>query len=223
MTARRVLLATLLIAAFSKEAHAGDDQRGARSGFSFDLRLGAGLATVAYDDSDYPVADFEAVALGAGMHIGGFIGPHVLIGAELALSWGAGVGTLRVHDPSFFSTQGYPTSATYGSFSPLGAFVEVYPWESEGIFVGAAAGVGLMDLPNFGPREGGVMARYAFELGYELGRTGKKGAALYLRYDRWAGAELPISTDYPDGIVSREVLVGVRWTFAAYEPESVEQ
>jgi hypothetical protein len=189
------------------------ESRGQRSGFSFDLRLGAGAARVAYDDTGRPVADFDAFALGGAMRFGGFLNPHVVVGAELAASWGLGVGELRVRDPSFFGLDGPPTSAAYGSFSPLGVFVEVYPWQSEGFFFGAAGGVGFMGLPRFGDAEGGVMARYALELGYELGRTGKKGPAVYLRHDRWAGSEVPISVERPDGLTSRELVVGLRWSF----------
>ncbi len=189
------------------------DRPGQRSGFSLDLRLGAGVASVAYDDTGRPVADFEAFALGGALRFGSFLNPHVVIGAELAASWGVGFGELRVRDPSFFGPDGYPTDATYGSFSPLGAFIEVYPWQREGFFFGAAGGVGFMGLPRFGDGEGGVMARYALELGYELGRTGKRGAAVYLRHDRWAGSEIPISVERPDGIESRELVVGLRWSF----------
>jgi hypothetical protein len=189
------------------------DGRGRRSGFSFDLRLGAGLAGVVYDEDDRDIADFEAFALGGAMRFGSFLDPHVVVGAELVLTWGFGSGELRVRDPDFFDRDGYPTHAAYGSFSPFGVFVEVYPWEREGLFFGAAGGVGFMELPRFGDASGGVMARYALELGYELGRTGKEGPAVYLRHERWRGSELPFSEDHPDGLVSRELLVGLRWSF----------
>ena len=146
------------------------------------------------------------------MRFGAFVNPYLLLGAELAFSWGSGVGDLRVRDPAFFSG-GYPSGATYGNVAPFGAFVEMYPWQSEGLFFGAAAGVGFMGLPSFGDAEGGVMARYALELGYELGRTGKRGLAVYVHYHRWGGSELPISEERPDGLVSRELLVGLRWSF----------
>lgn len=192
---------------------ASPDEPGRRSGFSFDLRLGAGLARVGYDESARPIADFDAVALGGAMRFGSFLNPHVVLGAELAFSWGSGVGELRVRDPSFFGADGYPSGATYGSVSPLGVFVDMYPWESEGIFLGLAGGVGFMDLPSFGDGGGGVMARYALEVGYELGGAGKQGPAVYLRHERWAGSELPVAEDRPDGLVSRELLVGLRWSF----------
>jgi hypothetical protein len=192
---------------------AEEEARAQRSGFSFDLRLGAGVASVTYDEDDRPVADFGAAALGAAMRFGGFLDPHLVIGAEVAFDGGVGVGSMRVRTPAFFADGHYPTRATYGSFSPFGVFVEIYPWESEGVFFGGAAGVGILQLPSFDDSRGGVMARYALELGYELGRTGKRGPAVYLRYQRWAGSELPMSEDHPDGLVSRELLVGLRWSF----------
>jgi hypothetical protein len=217
-----VVAASVAAVGTAAEAHASapagapaqDERRGQRAGFSFDLRLGAGVASVAYDESDRPIADFEAFAFGGAMRFGSFLSPHVLIGAELAASGGVGVGGLRVHEPSFFGDDGYPTRPTFGCFAPFGVFLEIYPWESEGLFFGATAGVGFMGLPRFDPAEskGGVMARYALELGYELGRTGKQGPAVYLRYHRWGGSELPFSEDHPDGLVSRELLVGLRWS-----------
>jgi hypothetical protein len=195
---------------------AESDARAQRSGFSCDLRLGVGVASVTYDEDDRPVADFGAFAFGGAMRFGGFLNPHVVIGAELAFLGGTGVGAIHVRAPSFFVENGYPKGATYGSFSPFGVFLEIYPWEDEGFFFGAAAGVGMMQLPSFDTSDGskgGAMARYALELGYELGRTGKQGPAVYVRHERWEGAELPMAEDHPDGLVSRELLVGLRWSF----------
>jgi hypothetical protein len=39
------------------------------------------------------------------------------------------------------------------------------------------------------------------------------GPAPFVRYSRWAGEESPIASEHPDGLLSREVLVGLRWSF----------
>lgn len=206
--ARWAFLATLLaLLSLGGTAHASEG----REGWTFDIRLGAGVASNAYDENDVPVADFESLVVGGALRLGGFIGPHVLLGAELAVNWGAVVGDLRVRDPSYFS-DGYPRGSTYGYFAPLGVFLELYPWQNEGWFVSAFGGVGVMQLPSFSfTANSAVMARYGFDLGYELSRTGKAGPALYLRFERWAGEELPF-TDYPDAIASTQLLAGLRWT-----------
>lgn len=203
-----VLLATLLaFSALAVDASASET----REGWTYDLSLGAGVATARYDERDDPVASFEAFVLGGSLRLGGFIGPHVLLGAELAVGWGAGVGTLRVHDRTWFNDD-YPRGSSYGYFSPLGVFIALYPWTSAGWFLSASAGVGLMQLPQFAPSaEGGLMSRYAFELGYELSGSGKEGPALYLRLDRWSGEELPFAEN-PDGLVSSQLLAGLRWS-----------
>jgi hypothetical protein len=207
--ARCVFVATLLpLLVLAAEARASD----AREGWSFDIRLGAGVATATYDESDRPLAHFEAFVVGGALRLGGFIGPHVLIGPELAVTWGGGVGEPRIHLPNEIS-QGYPRGSTYGYFAPLGAFIELYPWAREGVFVSASGGVGLMELPDFGPGDYmAFMARYAFELGYELSESGKEGPAVYLHFERWRGAESILSTDYPDGLESSQLLAGLRWT-----------
>ena len=201
-------LATLLfVSGLGADAQASEG----REGWTYDFRLGAGVATLRYEESDYEVADFEAFVIGGALRLGGFIGPHVVLGAELAATWGTRVGALRARDRSWFYDD-YPHSSSYGYFSPLGVFIELYPWTSRGWFVSASAGVGLMELPQFSPAaDGGLMSRYAFELGYELSRSGKQGPALYLRLDRWSGEELPFA-EHPDGLVSTEVLAGLRWT-----------
>jgi hypothetical protein len=205
-----VFLATLL--AFMSSGAAVHASEG-REGWTYDVRLGAGVATVSYDEQNYHVADFEAFVIGGALRLGGFIGPHFVLGAELAATWGAGVGTLRTPTPDrtwFYDD--YPRSSTYGYFAPLGVFMELYPWTSQGWFVSASAGVGLMQLPQFAPdADGGLMSRYAVELGYELSHGGKQGAAVYLRLDRWSGEELPFS-EHPDGLVSSQLLAGMRWT-----------
>jgi hypothetical protein len=185
-----------------------------RSGFTFDLALSAGGASAEFTESDYPVADFEALSLGVDARWGWFIGHHVLLGAELALSWHAAVNPLRVDDRrGYFSNGSVPAQASYEVVAPLGAFVALYPVAGEGLFFGASAGVGLLGLPQFAAGDTGFMSGYSFELGYELSRSAKRGPALFLRYSRWAAEESPISSEHPDGLVSRELLLGARWSF----------
>lgn len=201
--------ATLLaVIALAVDASASE----AREGWTFDIRLGAGVASNTYDESDRAVADFDAFVLGGGLRLGGFVGSQVLLGFELDVLWGSGVGELSVRDPDFFS-DGYPRGDSYGYFSPLGVFVEVYPVQGEGFFMNVSGGIGLVELPDIGPGDyEAFMARYAFELGYELSGSGKLGPAVYLHFERWAGGETGLSTDYPDGLASTQLLAGLRWT-----------
>ena len=184
-----------------------------RSGFSFDLRLTAGPARAEFTESDYPVASFEALTVGAAARLGWFIGPHVLLGAELAGSWHGGVGRLHVQDPSYFSGNGIPTEASYAVAAPLGVFVEVYPMSDQGLFLSVSGGIGVMSLPRFAGDEGALLSGYSLELGYELSGAAKIGLAPFFRYSVWAGEESPISSEHPDGILSRELLIGARWSF----------
>jgi hypothetical protein len=183
-----------------------------RDGFSFDLRLAAGGATVAFTESDHPVADFEALAIGGSARFGWFLGPHVLMGAELGSSWHSGVGALRVKDPAYFDS-GVPSGATYSVIMPLGVFVEVYPWVDAGWFLALSGAVGFIDLPSFSDGNSHVLTSgYSLDIGYELSGGAKRGPAVFTRYSRWAGEEFFVS-EHPDGLVSRALLVGLRWSF----------
>lgn len=184
-----------------------------RSGFTFDVRLGVGAASASFTESDYEVANFEAVAVGGALRFGWFLGRHVLLGGEVAAVWHGGVGTLRIRDPGFFSGRRQPDEASYGVFAPLGVFVEVYPLPEEGLYASLGGGVGFMDLPKFSLGGTGLLSGYSVELGYELSRAEKVGPAPFIRYSRWAGEESPITSEHPDGLVSRELLLGLRWSF----------
>jgi hypothetical protein len=183
-----------------------------RSGFTFDMRLCVGAASAEFTESDYAVADFDAVTIGGALRFAWFLSQHVLLGAELAGGWHGGVGQLRIHDPSYFVSKGLPDEASYGVLAPLGVFVEVYPLPGEGLYASIGGGIGFIDLPRFSDG-GGLLSGYSLELGYELSRAAKVGPAPFVRYSRWAGEEAPMSTDHPDGLVSRELLVGLRWSF----------
>ena len=183
-----------------------------RSGFSFDLRLGAGAAAAQFTQGERDVTAFSALTIGGAFRFGWFLNPHVFMGAEFASSWHTGVGRLTVQAPDYFLGDRLPSEATYVVVAPFGMFVEVYPWEREGFFVGVAAGVGGLSLPSFSDADDGpLMAGYSLELGYELSRTTKVGPALFARHSRWAGEEF--FEEDPEGLVSRELLVGMRWSF----------
>lgn len=184
-----------------------------RSGFTFDMRLCVGAASAQFTERDYAVADFDAVTIGGALRFGWFLGQRVLLGAEFVGAWHGGVGTLRIHDPSYFSGKRLPDEASYGMLAPLGVFVEVYPLPGEGLYASLGGGVGFIDLPRFSLGGGGVLSGYSLELGYELSRAAKVGPGPFIRYSRWAGEEPPMSSEHPDGLVSKELLVGLRWSF----------
>jgi hypothetical protein len=190
-----------------------DDAPAPRDGFSFDLRLAAGGATAHFTESDRPVADFEALAVAGSARFGWFLSPHVLLGAELSSSWHSGLGTLGVQDPAYFYPDGVPSAASYTVVAPVGVFVEVYPWLHSGWFFSVAGGVGFIDLPSFSNGNSNVYTSgFSLDAGYELSGSGKNGPAVFARFSRWAGEEFIVS-EHPDGLVSSELLVGVRWSF----------
>ena len=186
-----------------------------RDGFTFDLRLGTGYARTRFDERDSLIADCEALAIAGGARFGWFIGPHVLLGAELAGSWQSCASAVRVRDESYFTSKPRPEGASYGHFAPLGIFIEFYPWVREGWYASLSSGVGGGGMPDFAEGDAVFMAGYAIELGYELSGAAKVGPAPFLRYSAWGAEESPISSEHPDGMASSEWLVGLRWSFWA--------
>lgn len=62
-----VLLLTLLaLSLLGSEAHASAGRRG----LTGDLRMSVGLASVTYDQSNVPIADFEAAVFAGGLRFG---------------------------------------------------------------------------------------------------------------------------------------------------------
>jgi hypothetical protein len=186
----------------------------AREPFLVDVRLSTGVATANFTQSDYPVADFDAVALSVTGRAGGFIGPQVRLGGEIFLGSRWAVGGIDVRDEDFFSIEGRPSGGTYTIVSPLGVFAEFYPSATGGLFFGASAAVGLLSLPAFSD-DGGplvMMSGFGAELGYDLMRVSESTLGVSLRYTQWQGEEFIVS-EHPDGLTSRELGLGMRWTF----------
>jgi hypothetical protein len=206
------LAAFLAVIALDTEACAS----GIRAGITGELRLSIGLATVAYDESDAPVAEFEAAACNYALRLGAFLGRHVVLGAEVAATWSRMTSTLRVRDARSFGAA--PSHVSYGYIAPLGAFIELYPGARSGVFFGAAGGVGMMKLPPLSLEAGsGTMARYVFELGYDPSRSsGEPGWGAYVQLEHWRGADGGLARQ-PDGLVSSQLLLGFRWTLSSRE------
>jgi hypothetical protein len=61
------------------------------------------------------------------------------------------------------------------------------------------------------------MAGYSIEAGYEIARTHSHGPGVFVRYAGWSGTQSPLYTDFPDGVNSRELTLGVRWTLRSGE------
>lgn len=205
---RSAALAALLIAlVLCSEARASAGRRG----LTGDLRISVGLASVSYDQSKAPIADFEAAVFAGGLRFGSFVSRHLALGTELSAARGAIVGPLRVRDPDAFDAEPL-SNVIYGYVAPLGVFIELYPRRRSGFFLSGSSGVGMMKLPTFAPAaEGGTMARYAFELGHEGFRDGKGGAwGVYLRLEHWRGIEAGVA-ERPNGIVSNQLFLGFRW------------
>jgi hypothetical protein len=219
--ARAGLCCLAVLGASAGVAHAEDERPtpiGDRSGFSFDLALSAGAASAEFTESDYPVADFQALALELDARWGWFVSRHLLLGGAFAISWHAGMGNIYLKDVTYFSNEGAPRHGFYEVYAPLGVFAEFYPLDNEGLFIGIGGAIGLMALPGFSTGDGdAILSGYAFEAGYELSRYGKLGPALFVRYRRWAAEEFSYVEEHPDGLLSTELSIGVRWTFGARE------
>jgi hypothetical protein len=190
-------------------AEAPPDEAPARSGSSLDMKLSVGVVRAAFWRRDLLVADLDAVSINAEARFGEFASQHLLLGFEAVGGAHIGVGDLELHDP--LTLYGVPAEDGYTVLAPLGVFAELYPLTGEGVYVAASAGVGFMymdDHPAFGEGEY-FMARYSFELGYEMSKSGKQGLGWFARYNRWGAGGL--SEDNPE-LTSHDVAAGARWS-----------
>jgi hypothetical protein len=166
--------------------------------------------------TDVPVVDQYASTFGLGLRAGFPIGSHVNLGATASVARYSQVGELEVRDAAAFSDEYWLRETSYTLWSPVGVFLEIYPIKDNGFFFGVTGSVGWMPANSHLPPNttdlGLIMAGYALEAGYELDRTEKHGPGVFLRFAGWGGTQNPISTDFPDGVDSRELTLGLRWT-----------
>lgn len=181
-----------------------------RRGASLDLRVSVGGAFSEYDVRDTTLAELEFVTLDAALHLGGFLTDHLLIGYELAGGYHLGVGEADVLEPTLFNYERpLPTRDWYSVFIPFGFFLELYPFRDRGVYAGASAGFGFIEMPTYVEEDDGLLVHYALEVGYELSVTGKLGPGGFVRYDRWLSSGI---VDPFSSIDSHSLSVGARWS-----------
>lgn len=182
-----------------------------RRGESFDVRSSVGGAAAEYSQRSFRMAELEAVSVSASLRWGGFLDPHFLFGYELLVGRHTDVGTPTIH-PTYARELSPRPHEGYTIVSPFGAFIEVYPIDDAGLYLGASASVGLLSLPELADDDGALMAGYAAEIGYDTSASGKRGLGLFLRYSHWSG--LAFFSDRGDELSADEVSLGARWTFS---------
>ena len=189
--------------------------------FFLELRAIGGGAAVGWTSrasdgvTEVPVVDQYASTFGLGLRAGWPIGSHVQLGGTASFAGYSQVGELDVRDAEAFGGEGWLRETSYSLWSPVGVFLEVYPITGNGFFFSVTGSLGWMpansNLPPNKIDEGLIMAGYALEAGYELDRTQKHGPGVFLRFAGWAGSQSPLYTDFPDGVDSRELTLGLRW------------
>jgi hypothetical protein len=183
--------------------------------FTFDVRLhggGAALAlTQSLDSEPYGerhVGDPGAATLGAGLQWGWFAGSQLQLGLVHSIERYEWIGQSEVIDVSEYEPGYWTEEGGYTVFSPLGVFLEIH---GGGVFLNVSGSLGY--IPSVAGQGGTFwMAGFALEAGHELGPT-KDGLGLFLRYASWVGTESPLYTDFPAGVTSHELNLGVRWSF----------
>jgi hypothetical protein len=190
--------------------------------FLLELRAiggGAAVGWTATDSegvNDIPVVDQYASTFGLGLRAGFPIGSYVNLGYTASFARYSQVGELEVRDAEAFGDEYWLRETSYTLWSPVGVFLELYPITGNGFFFSLTGSLGWMpantNLPPNTIDEGLIMAGYALEAGYEFDRTQKHGPGAFLRYAGWAGSQSPLYTDFPEGVDSRELTLGLRWT-----------
>jgi len=187
--------------------------------FAIDVRLlggGAALSlTQTPDSSPYTeryVGDAAAATFGAGLQWGWFAGPCVQLGLAHSIVRYQWLGHYEVSSVSIDQKGYWDAESAYTVYSPLGVFVELRPGLDAAVFLNLSGSLGY--IPSVEGQGGTIlMAGFAIEVGHELGSVTKDGLGVFLRYANWAGTENPLHTDFPAGLTSHELTLGVRWSF----------
>lgn len=183
-----------------------ESHRGARARFFADVAVFAVVADADLSESGRDVAELTAYGSELALRLGGFTGSHVLLTAEMNLSY-LRTGTPRVHDSDYFSrTRAEPSQYVIWTVGPQ---LTVFPSAEAGLFFGLGVGIGLMSLPAFTEGSLPLSARYLVEGGYQfLGASGHP-IDVVIRYAAAGGDEL-MSSEHPDALTSQQLELGAR-------------
>lgn len=162
--------------------------RAAHLVFDFRLLTGVAWATLSQDSNEVrsPLpANFLAGCAGASVGFGRFAGSHVKIGYEGS----GGVQRVLGTPQQMADTFGYspppqkPMQGDTWYFFPVGAYLAVYPWTTNGLSLGVHLGMGVAWVPDYESLDGsGWGGTAALELGYDDAWSTSMGWSLRLRY-----------------------------------------
>jgi len=207
------LAAVVLGLAHPSRAHASaageralESRAEAHSRFFADVAVFAAVADADFRESGRDVAELNGFGCELALRLGGFTGSHVLLTAEVDLSY-LRTDAPEVHDSEYF-TRTRAVASQYFNWT-LGPQLTIYPSTDAGLFFGLGVGLGLMSLPAF--TEGGVplSARYLVEGGYQFIAAGGQPIEAVIRYAA-AGADELMSSEHPDSLTSQQLELGVR-------------
>lgn len=214
------VLACGLSLASSAAAGEGAEPTAGTSPAVLEVRLlggGAALELLHTDQSVYrsvPVVDYGALGGGLGLRLGMDLGSHAQLGWMGSISRYGRTTGFDVHDREAFTDELFQFDDSPDLWTPLGAYLELYPVPELGAFLGVGAGLGFVP-PVARPRPGTFdatmyVAGFSLEAGYETSRSERHALGVFLRYAGWSGTESPLFTDFPEGIRIAELSIGIR-------------
>lgn len=184
--------------------------------YFLELNVVGGGASVGWTRSGNAVVDQHASTVGLGVRAGWLFGTYAKVGFAGSFAWYSRVGEVEVRDAEQYADEFWLRETSYRLWAPLGVFIEFYPIRDADFFFGLAGSLGSIpantNLPPNTQDRGLFMVGFAFEVGYDINRMQQHGPGVFLRYARWTGTQSPLWTDFPDGVDSMELTLGLRWT-----------
>jgi hypothetical protein len=181
-----------------------------------ELNVVGGGASVGWTRSGNAVVDQHASTFGLGVRAGWLFGAYAKVGIAGSFAYYSRVGEVEVRDAEQYADEFWLRETSYRLWAPVGVFIEFYPIRDADFFFNLAGALGSIpantNLPPNTVDSGLIMAGFAFEVGYDINRMERHGPGVFLRYAGWTGTQSPLWTDFPDGVDSQELTLGLRWT-----------
>lgn len=176
-----------------------------------DLELRTGVAWTTLSEDGLALNDYVSGCADATLRVGGFANSRLKWGYEATGGARRVLGGRDAHEVLGYSQPEAPIEGDTWYLLPLGAFIELYPWERAGASLGLHAGVGTFWPPEY--MVGGnieLAGTIAADVGYEQVWSTQFSWALRLRLAATGFRQSHIDENYSTTQTSKELTLAAR-------------
>jgi hypothetical protein len=176
-----------------------------------DIGAHFGVGRAALTEDDFPRADLTLGVFDGKLGVGTFVNRHVKLGYELTLGDRQVIGDVEAANTPGLASGRATIEGGAWYLLPLGAYLELYPTQHLGLFLGLHAGAGTFFAPEY-MSQGNIhlAGSAAIELGYDLPLSDQSRGAVVLRYSATGFKGIYIDEAYNDKLTSNELSLAAR-------------